>query len=97
MGNGALAIGPKLPRPSSTLPTLPTLPSSAVQQVGSYLGNTGREIQVVEKATPDPNQPFGAQKGANACHTRGASQVDIAGAIAPSPGPLISKTVPSGQ
>jgi hypothetical protein len=24
MGNGALAIGPKLPRPSSTLPTLPS-------------------------------------------------------------------------
>ena len=29
MGNGALAIGPKLPRPSSTLPELPT---SALQQ-----------------------------------------------------------------
>ena len=29
MGNGALAIGPKLPRPSSTLPELPT---SALQR-----------------------------------------------------------------
>src|SRR5258706_7789554 len=41
MGNGALAIGPKQPRPSSTLPTLPTL---AVQQDGSYLGCTGNRL-----------------------------------------------------
>ena len=35
MGNGALAIGPKLPRPSSTLPKLPT---SAPQQICQMLG-----------------------------------------------------------
>src|SRR5258706_3577031 len=41
MGNGALPIGPKRPRPSSTLPTLPAL---AVQQDGSYLGCTGNRL-----------------------------------------------------
>jgi hypothetical protein len=54
MGNGALAIGPKLPRPSSTLPTLPT---SAVRKVVDSLGYTGRGLSVVAKAARDPKRP----------------------------------------
>src|SRR5215468_6538679 len=49
MGNGALAIGPKQPRPSSTLPTLTT---SAVRQVVSYQGYSCRDGNVVAKAAP---------------------------------------------
>jgi len=32
----------------------PTLPTWALQQVGSYLGYTGRDANVVAKATLDP-------------------------------------------
>jgi hypothetical protein len=38
MGNGALAIGPKLPRPSSTLPSLP---AGEVTYRGESWGLTG--------------------------------------------------------
>src|SRR5215471_9387011 len=51
MGNGALAIGPKLPRPSSTLPTLPTW---ALHQVVGYLRHTDRGSSVSMKAARDP-------------------------------------------
>jgi hypothetical protein len=39
MGNGALAIGPKLPRPSSTLPTQST---RNVSYHGEYWSHSGR-------------------------------------------------------
>src|SRR6266404_1094955 len=38
MGNGALAIGPKLPRPSSTLPTRHSVEAWELATVGLYLG-----------------------------------------------------------
>ena len=45
----------------------PTLPSLAMQQVGSYLGYTGRDANVVVKAARDPIQswPFGTRKQDN--------------------------------
>ena len=36
----------------------PTLPTWALQQVGSYLGYTGRDPNVVAKAAPDPLQTW---------------------------------------
>jgi hypothetical protein len=36
----------------------PTLPTWALQQVGSYLGYTGRDPNVVAKAALDPKLPF---------------------------------------
>jgi hypothetical protein len=41
----------------------PTQPTWAVQQVGSYLGYTGRGAGVVAKAAFDPNRPFGQAAG----------------------------------
>jgi hypothetical protein len=36
----------------------PRLPTWALQQVGSYLGYTGRDANVVAEAALDPNRPF---------------------------------------
>jgi hypothetical protein len=36
-------------------------------------------------------------KNRYACHKRDVTQLEVAGAFAPFPGPMISKTVPSGQ
>src|SRR5258708_27692753 len=54
MGNGALAIGPKQPRPSSTLPTLP---SAASAGHGSYLGISCRQWGWRTTAEDDPQLP----------------------------------------
>jgi hypothetical protein len=45
----------------------------------------------------DPKLPCSAEASAHACHKRDVTQLEVAGAFAPFPGPLISKTVPSGQ
>jgi hypothetical protein len=51
MGNGTLAIGPKLPRPSSTLP----LPSALQRsKSGSFLGSCRRTGDLVGTAALGP-------------------------------------------
>ena len=53
MGTGALPNGPKLPRPSSTLPQRRF---AAVQRYGRYRWNTGRSVDTADTAVPDPKR-----------------------------------------
>jgi hypothetical protein len=64
----------------------PTMPTLAVQQVGRYLGYTGRDANVLGEAVPDPKATCGAEASAHACHKRVVSQVEVASGFARPPG-----------
>ena len=56
MGNGALAIGPKLPRPSSTLPGQKVF---AVQRLRQRIGGTpAARSTLPDRVGHDPKQPL---------------------------------------
>ena len=61
MGNGALAIGPKLPRPSSTLPDRQI---AAAQHSGSLLG--GEQTKIVHRSNDARVTVFGCRPGTHA-------------------------------
>ena len=48
MGNGALAIGPKLPRPSSTLPNSPSGVAGSYVREQCYIYRRRADIGLVE-------------------------------------------------
>ena len=60
----------------------PTQPTWAVQQVGSYLGYTGRGASVVAKAAFDPKLPSTACNEANVHGQAKHSLAKVSGAAA---------------
>jgi hypothetical protein len=91
----------------------PTLPTWAMQQVGGYLGYTGRAANVIAKAALDPNltlpsfcprspEPMSLFLQSPIRSKVCPPKIDLVRRencqrVGSAPGPLISNTVPSGQ
>jgi hypothetical protein len=75
MGNGAMAKGPQLPRPSSTLPLRPIV---ALQFFGRYLGHS-RHRDALEPEGPVAIDPLRHFCPMNCCCAKMMSAPHLAG------------------